>query len=37
MEKEKLSSVNSGYTGVVMTLLFFALSICGIIFLALLI
>ncbi|MEI6172704.1 MAG: SPFH domain-containing protein [Bacteroidota bacterium] len=32
MEKEKLSSVNSGYTGVVMTLLFFALSICGIIF-----
>jgi regulator of protease activity HflC (stomatin/prohibitin superfamily) len=32
MEKEKLSSVNSGYTGVVMTLLFFALAICGIIF-----
>jgi len=32
MEKEKLSSVNSGYTGVVMTLLIFALAICGIIF-----
>jgi len=32
MEKEKLSSVNSGYTGVLMTLLFFALGICGFIF-----